>query len=127
MFFKLTKFEWKYLSKQSSFYVTALIFFLLTFGSMTIDNIQLGGAQGNVNLNSPFAIMQSMAVLSIFGMFVVANFVGNTATRDKACSMDGIILSTPVSKMAYLWGRFFGAFLICMTIFCFCAARLINW
>lgn len=118
MFFKLAKFEFNYFSKQPSFYVTLLVFFLLPFFAMISTNVQIGGAS-NVNFNSPHAITQTLLLMSTIGMFLVANFVGGAAVRDTSHKMDGIILSTPLGKTPYLWGRMFGAFVVCLVIFLF--------
>ena len=117
MFFKLAKFELNYFRKQPSFYVTGLLFFLLPFFAMIADNVQIGGAS-NTNFNSPIAITQTMLVMSLaVGMFVVANFVGGTALRDQSNKMDGIMLSMPVNKFSYLWGRLLGAYVFCLLLF----------
>ncbi len=116
MFGKLATFEFNYFRRQPSFYVTGLIFFLLTFFAMISDNVQIGGTS-NVNFNSPHAIVQTMLIMSMIGMFLVANFVGGTATRDHAFKMSGFMLSTPISKGSYLWGRLFGSLLFCLLVF----------
>jgi ABC-2 type transport system permease protein len=118
MFWSLTKFEFNYFRKQPSFYVTSLIFFLMPFFAMISDNVQIGGAS-NVNFNSPHAITQTILIMSLIGMFLVANFVGGTAIRDTHYKMDGIMLTTPISKGAYLWGRLLGALGFCLLVFAF--------
>jgi ABC-2 type transport system permease protein len=117
MFSRLAKFEFNYFRKQPSFYVVSLIFFLLTFLAMTIENVQIGGGGSNVNFNSPQAITNTMIIMSIIGMFLVANFVGGTATKDHTFKMNGIVHSMPVNKGSYLWGRLLGAWLFCLLVF----------
>ncbi len=116
MFLQMMKFELTYFRRQPSFYVVALIFFLFTFFSMISDNVHIGSSS-NVHFNAPHAITQTLMVMSLIGMFLVANFVGGTAVRDISHKMDGIMLSTPVSKTAYLWGRLAGALLFCLLVF----------
>ncbi|RUO26477.1 hypothetical protein CWE09_07150 [Aliidiomarina minuta] len=118
MWLKLVASEWSYLRRLPSFYIVSALFFLLAFLAMTIDNVQIAIGGPNVMQNGPWFLAIAMVVFSIFGMFVVANFVGNTATRDVSCRMDGIILATPVPRGAYLWGRMTGAYLITMLVFC---------
>jgi ABC-2 type transport system permease protein len=117
MFFKLARFEWRYLRRLPSFYITTLIFFLLTFLAITVDQIQIGGAGGNVLVNGPHSIAITQMILSLFAMFLVANFIGNTAIRDWTSQMDGILFSTPLKPLAYLWGRFAGSFLVVAVVF----------
>ncbi|RUO28996.1 hypothetical protein CWE12_11980 [Aliidiomarina sedimenti] len=118
MWLKLVASEWSYLRRLPSFYIVSALFFLLAFLAMTIDNVQIAVGGPNILQNGPWFLAIAMVVFSLFGMFVVANFVGNTATRDVSCRMDGIILATPVPRGAYLWGRLTGAYLITMLVFC---------
>jgi ABC-2 type transport system permease protein len=117
MFTKLAKFEFKYFRKQPSFYVVSLLFFVLTFLAMVIENVTIGASSSNVNYNSPNAITVTLLTMSIFGMFLVAWFVGGTATRDYSYKMNGIIHSMPLTKSSYLWGRLSGALLFCLAVF----------
>lgn len=116
MFLKMLAFEWRYYTKQPSFIVTCLIFFLLPFLAMTIDQITIG-AGGNTNLNSPYAIAQTLFIFSIFAMFLVINFVANTATRNDSSMMSEIICTKPIPPISYRLGRFLGAFLVSVTVF----------
>lgn len=118
MWLKLVVSEWNYLRRLPSFYIVSGLFFLLAFLAMTVDNVQIAVGGPNVMQNGPWFLAIAMVVFSIFGMFMVANFVGNTATRDVSYRMDGIILATPVPRGAYLWGRLTGAYLITMAVFC---------
>ena len=61
MFAKIAAFELRYQVRSPLFWVTALIFFLLTFGSITSDSVRIGGIGGNVNKNSPFAVGRDAA------------------------------------------------------------------
>ena len=117
MFSRLAKFEINYFRKQPSFYVISLIFFLLPFFAMISDNVQIGAGGSNINFNSPNAITQTMLIMSVFGMFLVANFIGGTATRDYTFKMNGMVHAMPVSKFSYLWGRLFGSWLFCLIVF----------
>ena len=116
MFLKTAQFEFNYFKKQPSFYVCLIVFFLLPFFAMVSDNVRIGSAS-NVNFNSPHAIIQTMLFMSLIGMFLVANFVGGSAVRDYSHKMEGIVLSTPIGKTSYLWGKLFGAFLFCLVVF----------
>jgi ABC-2 type transport system permease protein len=101
-------FEWRYQVRSPVFWVGCLIFFLLTFGSVTVDQIQIG-AKGNVNVNSPFAILQTLAIMSLFSVFVIVALVSNVVIRDDETGFAPILRSTSVGKAAYLVGRFGGA------------------
>ena len=110
MFRKIAGFELRYQLKSPIFWVVATIFFLLTFGASTIDQIRIGGG-GNIHKNAPFAIAQTHIILSIFYMFVTTAFVANVVVRDDETGFGPILRSTSVRKFDYLYGRFAGAFL----------------
>ena len=109
MFPKIALFELRYQFRNPVFWVATVIFFLLTFGATTSDNIQIGSG-GNVNINSPAAIVQTVLILTLFYMFVTTAFVANVIVRDEDSGFGPLIRSTRVSKFSYLFGRFTGAF-----------------
>ncbi len=90
------------------FWVGCLIFFLLTFGATTVDTIQIG-SRGNVNVNAPFAIVQTLAIMSVFAVFVVVAMVAGTVIRDDETGFAPILRSTRLGKGSYLGGRFMGS------------------
>jgi aminopeptidase N len=110
MFRKIAGFELRYQLKSPVFWVVAVIFFLLTFGAATIDQIRIGGG-GSIHKNAPFAIAQTHLILSIFYMFVTTAFVANVVVRDDETGFGPILRSTQIRKFDYLYGRFTGAFL----------------
>ena len=124
MFLKMLSFEWRYYIKQPSFIVTCLVFFLLPYLAITIEEISLARG-GNTNINSPFAIAETMLRFGLFAMFVVVNFVANTASRNDTSMMSEIICTKPIPPTAYKLGRFFGAFLVCLTVFAMVPLALI--
>lgn len=108
MFAAVARFEWRYQVRSPVFWVGSLLFFLLAFGATTMDTIQIG-ARGNVNVNSPFAILQTLGIMSIFAIFVVVAMVAGPVIRDDETGFAPILRSTRVGKGAYLGGRFLGA------------------
>jgi ABC-2 type transport system permease protein len=116
MFTQMLGFEWRYFTRQPSFIVTCLVFFLLPFLAITIDGVQIGSG-GNVLFNSPFAVSQTMLIFGLIGMFMVVNFVAGTATRNHTSFMSEIIYTKPIKPLSYNLGRFLGAYLICLTVF----------
>jgi ABC-2 type transport system permease protein len=109
MLTRIAAFEARYQLRAPLFAIGAAIFFLLTFGSVTVDEIQIGG-KGNVNVNSPFAIVQTVGVMSVFAVFIATGFVANVVVRDDETGFAPIIRATRITKRAYLFGRFIGAF-----------------
>jgi aminopeptidase N len=111
MLLKIAAFELRYQLRSPLFLVGFAIFFLLTFGSVTIDQIQIG-ARGNVNVNSPFALLQTTGIMSIFAVFIVTAFVANVVIRDVETGFAPILYATRMTKSAYLPGRFLGAMIV---------------
>jgi ABC-2 type transport system permease protein len=116
MFAKIAAFELRYQFRNPVFWVVAILFFLLTFGAVTAENITIGSG-GNVNVNSPSAIMQISQILTIFFMFVTTAFVANVIVRDDESGFGPMVRATRVRKFDYLFGRFAGAFLIAAIAF----------
>jgi len=109
MFGKIAAFELRYQLRQPIFWIAGLIFFLLVFGSVVIDQITIGSG-GNVHKNSPRAIGEISMVMSVFFMFVSTAFVANVVVRDDETGFGPIVRSTRIRKFDYLYGRFTGAF-----------------
>ena len=104
----IARFEWRYQLRSPVFWVGCALFFLLTFGSVTVDQIQIG-SRGNVNVNSPYAILDTLGTLSLFSIFVIVAMVASVVIRDDETGFAPIIRATSVSKFSYLVGRFIGA------------------
>lgn len=109
MFARIARFEFRYQTRNPVFWVAAILFFLLAFGSVASDNIQIGSG-GNVLVNSPHAISIGHLFLTIFYMFVTTAFVANVVVRDDDTKFGPIVRSTRITKFSYLLGRFAGAF-----------------
>ena len=124
MLARIAAFEFRYQLRNPVFCVTAGIFFLLTFGAMTVDQIQMGDG-GNVHKNAPYATVDKHLILSLFFMFVTTAFVANVVVRDDDTGFGPIVRSTRISKFNYLLGRFIGAFLI--AALAFAAVPLAIW
>lgn len=118
MFGKIAAFELRYQIRQPIFWIAGLIFFLLVFGSMTIDQIQIGSG-GNIHKNSPVAITTTTGIMGVFFMFVATAFVANVIVRDDETGFGPIIRSTRIRKFDYLFGRFTGAFVAVALSFLF--------
>lgn len=109
MFRHIAAFEFRYHVRSPVFWVTTLLFGLLTFGAIASDQVQIGSI-GNVKKNSPYAIAQTLQVMSLFAVFIMAAFVANVVVRDDETGFAPIVRSTRVSTFDYLFGRFSGAF-----------------
>ena len=115
MLARIAAFELRYQLRAPLFLIGFAIFFLLTFGSVTVDEIQIGG-KGNVNVNSPFAITQTVGIMTVFAIFIVTAFVANVIVRDDETGFAPILRATRITKRDYLVGRFTGAFAVAFLV-----------
>ena len=115
MLAKMFLFEWRYFTRQPSFYVSALVFFTMAFLASSMNQLSMGG--GNLLKNGPYMIGMVMTLLGLFSMFLVVNFVANTAMRDHSSEMSEILYSKPINPLAYQLGRFLGSYAIVVTVF----------
>jgi ABC-2 type transport system permease protein len=115
MFTAIARFEARYQLRSPLFVVAFALFFLFAFGSVASENIRIG-AGGNVHVNAPYAIAQTIAILNLFGLFVVTAFVANVVIRDDETGFAPLVRSTRIGKFDYLIGRFCGAFLAALAV-----------
>jgi ABC-2 type transport system permease protein len=115
MFRHIAAFEWRYQVKSPVFWVGCLIFFLMAFGATASDNVQIG-SMGNVHKNAPYAIVEILAQLGVFSIFVTIAMVAGVVVRDDETNFAAIIRATSVDKASYLGGRFVGAILAALVV-----------
>lgn len=115
IFRALVGFEIRHQVASPLFLVSFAIFFLLSFGATSLDEIRIGSA-GNVWKNSPFAIAQTIAVLNLFALFVLTAFAANAVVRDDETGFAPILRATRLRKPAYLAGRFVGASVVSVMV-----------
>ena len=108
----IVRFEWRYHTKQISFIAAAALFFLFGFAVTAT-----GFGPDNVHINSPYSIAQSIGLLSLLSVFILANFCANAVVRDRETRMEEIVFTTSVGKLPFLLGRFTGSFLAAVTAF----------
>jgi ABC-type Na+ efflux pump permease subunit len=101
-------FELRYQLTAPAFWVTGIIFFLLTFALVLSDNLQLGWG-GQVFRNSPYTIALDCMIMALWAIFILTTFVANVVVRDEETGFGPIIYATRLSKFDYLFGRFLGA------------------
>ncbi|MCC1483840.1 ABC transporter permease/M1 family aminopeptidase [Winogradskyella immobilis] len=101
-----------YTLKQPVVYIFIFIFALLEFFATVSDNVQVGGAIGNVYRNSPYTLTQHITIFCIFSLIMAVTFFNNAALRDHNNEFNEILFTTPLSKPGFFFGRFFGALLV---------------
>lgn len=117
MFLEVFRFELGFHRRQYLFYVLAGVFFLLSFLATTTPNVQLVGGLGNVNINSPYAVIATLGSLSLICLLGGIAFVAGGVIRDRDLRVHELFLTTPVSKRDYLYGRFAGGFVFAIGLY----------
>ena len=116
MFLDFFLFELKLRIKSISTYVYFAMWFLLAFFSVAAQDFGPVGA-GKVLLNGPYATLQFFVQLSAFGMIVMAAIFGPSILRDFQRDTYQMVFTKPISKFAYLGGRWAGSTVITLLIF----------
>jgi ABC-2 type transport system permease protein len=113
MFWSVFLFELQYRLRRPATYIYFLVLLLLT--ALIIAN---GGtaASEKVFHNAPATISWYMSLLGIYCVLISSAVMGVPLYRDIEHQTKEYLLSTPVSRGAYFWGRFWGSFSILVLI-----------
>ncbi len=118
MFWEFFKFELKFRFKSISTYVYFLLWFTFNFLNVASESFgPIGGNNGKILLNGPYANIYNDIGVSFFGIIVIAAIFGTSILRDFQRDTIQILFTKPVSKFAYLGGRWSGSFVA--TVFAF--------
>jgi ABC-type Na+ efflux pump permease subunit len=116
MLTSIARFEVRYQLKSPIFWITSLIFFGFAYSLTNSDEIQFGWG-GYVFRNSPYTIALTGMVLCVFAVFIVTTFCATVVLRDDETGFGPIVRATPVTKSAYLFGRFLGGFIVSALVY----------
>ena len=115
-FWEIFRFEVAYQLRRVStwiyFIVLLVLAFLATIG-MLVDEAR----RGDINANAPIAVANATVFLCMIGLLITAALAGDAATRDVRSRMQPLLFTTPLGKVAYLGGRFLGAFAVNALLF----------
>lgn len=117
MFIDIFLFELKYRAKRPATYLYFLIFFLLVFVATVSNDVTIGEQAGNMLRNSPSAIFRITAIMNAFGLLVISAIMSTPILRDFEHNTNHLLYSYPLSKFAYLAGRFLGSYLFAIFVF----------
>ena len=111
MLSQIARFELRYQLSSAIFWITAIVFFLLTWSLITSDTLRIGWG-GYVSRNSPYTTTLLSMIMMVFAVFIATSFAANVVLRDDESGFGPIIQTTRISKFDYLFGRFLGGFLV---------------
>ena len=121
MFFEILRFELRQQLKAPLFWIVAAVFGTLAFALASTDAVIVGGASGNVLRNAPLVIARLLGVLTVLSIFLVTVFVAGAALRDFDSRTAELFFTTPLSRGAYLGGRFAAGYLAALAVMLACA------
>lgn len=117
MLLEIIRFELKYRLKRPATYLYFGILFLLTLAAMTSDFVQIGGAAGQVKINAPTTLANTILIITAFFSMIVSAIMGVGVLRDFEHKTHSMLFTTPITKRDYLFGRFIGSFIILLFVF----------
>jgi len=116
MFLNFFFFELKLRAKGALAYSFFFVFFLFSFLTVASDDLAFVGP-GKVLLNGPYATALMQMWLSFFGMILMAGIFGPSILRDFQLNTYQLLFTKPLSKFAYLGGRWLGSFVTTVLVF----------
>jgi ABC-type transport system involved in multi-copper enzyme maturation permease subunit len=116
MFMNFFMLEMKIRFRSISTYVFFLIPFLMMFFTVSVHDFGPVGS-GKVNVNGPYALIQSFTVLTAFGSILISAIFGPAILRDFQQDTYQLLFTKPISKFAYLGGRWVASFVVTIFVF----------
>jgi ABC-2 type transport system permease protein len=111
MFWEFFSFELRFRAKSLSTYVYFLLWLAFAFLCVASESFgPVANANGRVLLNGPWANSLQDAYALVFGIIIIAAIFGTSILRDFQRDTYQILFTKPISKFAYLGGRWAGSF-----------------
>ena len=118
LFWEFFTFELKFRFKSLSTYVYFVLWLAFSFLCVASESFgPIGNGNGKVLLNGPYANTFNDMFAAFFGIIVIAAIFGTSILRDFQRDTYQILFTQPISKFAYLGGRWAGSFVA--TLFAF--------
>jgi len=124
MFLEILRFEWRQQIRTPLFWIILAAFAGIAFALTSTDAVMIGGATGNVLRNAPLVIARLLNLLTVVSILLVVAFVANASIRDFEQRSADLLFTTPISRGAYLGGRFAAGYLVLLVILAVCALAL---
>ena len=123
LFWEFFTFELKFRFKSLSTYMYFLLWLFFSFLCVASESFgPVGGSNGKVLLNGAYANGLNDIYAGLFGVIVMAAIFGTSILRDFQRDTYQILFTQPISKFAYLGGRWAGSFVT--TVFAFSGTLL---
>jgi hypothetical protein len=126
LFLEFFRFELKFRIKSLSTYVYFVMWLAFAFFCVASESFgPVGSSNGKVLLNGAYANTFNDVYVSLFGVIVIAAIFGTSILRDFQRDTVQILFTKPISKMAYLGGRWLGS--LVTTLFAFSGVLVGAW
>jgi ABC-2 type transport system permease protein len=116
LFWEFFIFELKFRLKSLSTYVYFALWFLLSFLAIAAEDF-INTGNGKQLLNGPFSTTILYTFFTLFGTIIIAAIFGTSILRDFQRDTFQLIFTKPITKFAYLGGRWAGSFVTCIVAF----------
>jgi ABC-2 type transport system permease protein len=118
LFWEFFTFELKFRFKSLSTYVYFILWLAFSFLCVASESFgPVSNGNGKILLNGPYANIYNDVFAAFFGIIVIAAIFGTSILRDFQRDTFQILFTQPISKFAYLGGRWAGSFVA--TVFAF--------
>lgn len=113
LFLEFFRFELKFRFKSVSTYVYLAIWFAFSFLCIASENFgPIAAGNGKVFLNGPYANLFNDTYACFFGLIIIGAIFGTSILRDFQRDTTQLLFTKPISKFAYLGGRWAGSFVV---------------
>jgi ABC-2 type transport system permease protein len=114
MFYEIFKFEMLYRARRAETY----LYFAILFGcSLVAVDFIFQGTGKVIQPDAPYIIANTMAVTSAIFIMIASMIMGVSILRDFDHRMESLLFVNPITKRAYLLGRFLGSFIVLLFVF----------
>jgi ABC-2 type transport system permease protein len=121
MFWEFFSFELRLRRKSISTYIYFLVWVAFSFLCVASENFgPVSNGNGKVLLNGPYAGSINATGISLFGVIIIAAIFGTSILRDFQRDTYQMLFTKPISKFAYLGGRWAGSMVATVLAFSGC-------
>ena len=118
LFWEFFRFELRFRFKSLSTYMYFLIWLAFSFLCVASESFgPVSNANGKVLLNGPWGLTLNYIYCCLFGLLIIAAIFGTSMLRDFQRDTYQILFTKPISKFAYLGGRWSGSFVVTVLVF----------
>jgi ABC-type transport system involved in multi-copper enzyme maturation permease subunit len=114
---QILSFEIRYQLRRPATWLYFAILFLLSFGFLSSDAVEIGGGRGKVLKNAPWVLANTTIILTAVGQVITSALVGTSILRDFQTRTHELLFTTRITRTGYLAGRFGGAFVAMLVVY----------